>query len=30
MEHMSVAKAFRNVILIPEYKDLRYMQSAKL
>lgn len=30
MKHMGVTKALRDVILMPEYKDLRYTQSAKL
>lgn len=29
MEHMGVTKALRNAILIPEFEDLRYTQSAK-
>lgn len=29
MESMGVAKALRNAILIPEFDDLRYTQSAK-
>lgn len=29
MEHMGVIKALCEVILMPEYEDLRYTQSAK-
>lgn len=29
MEHMGVTKALRDAILIPEFEDLRYTQSAK-